>query len=319
MQAKRYLTAGALLLAAVLLAVPARPAAAADFNGDGVGDIAIFRPASGLWAIRGVTRLYFGSSGDTPVPGDYNGNRIDAPAIFRPTSGLWAVRGVTRVYFGGGADQPKPGDYTGDGKTDFAIFRPASGLWAVRGMTRFYFGVTTDIVIDPGPPSRRGLLKTGQAFTDADEDDGFYQAGVAFSYYTEAPYLAYPEDVVTVDRVTGLMWTSDGDGYGCNNGDPINWIGAVAWARDNNHAGYRDWRLPNLRELQSLVNTGRHSPALDPIFFPNTRSGSTNGYWTSSGRAGNRAEAWIVRFSEGIVQHTPKSNTFHVRLVRGGR
>jgi len=48
---------------------------AADFNGDGTNDIGIFRPTSGLWAIRGVTRVYFGSSGDNPMPGDYNGLR----------------------------------------------------------------------------------------------------------------------------------------------------------------------------------------------------------------------------------------------------
>ena len=45
---------------------------AADFNGDGRDDIAVFRPSIGLWAVRGVTRVYFGGSGDNPVPADYN-------------------------------------------------------------------------------------------------------------------------------------------------------------------------------------------------------------------------------------------------------
>jgi len=40
---------------------------AADFDGDGKGDIAIYRPSSGLWAVRGITRVYFGRSGDIPV------------------------------------------------------------------------------------------------------------------------------------------------------------------------------------------------------------------------------------------------------------
>ncbi len=81
---------------------------AADFSGDGTNDIGIFRPSSGLWAIRGVTRAYFGTSGDTPMPGDYNGDGTVDIAIFRPNSGLWAVRNLTRVYFGGSDDLPLP-------------------------------------------------------------------------------------------------------------------------------------------------------------------------------------------------------------------
>ncbi|HDL65316.1 MAG TPA: VCBS repeat-containing protein, partial [Proteobacteria bacterium] len=79
-------------------------AGAADFNGDGQDDIAIFRPDTGLWAVRGVTRAYFGGSGDNPVPGDYNHDGRAEIAINRPATGLWAVRGVTRTYFGGASD-----------------------------------------------------------------------------------------------------------------------------------------------------------------------------------------------------------------------
>ena len=115
-----------------------------DYNGDGTSDIAIFRPASGLWAIRGFSRVYFGSSSDTLVPGDYSGSGTTVPAIFRPSSGLWAIRSLTRIYFGNATDLPRPFDYNGDGRADIAIFRPASGLWAVRGFTRLYFGTSTD-------------------------------------------------------------------------------------------------------------------------------------------------------------------------------
>jgi len=41
----------------------------ADYDGDGIADIAIFRGTSGLWALRGVSRVYFGTSGDVPVSG----------------------------------------------------------------------------------------------------------------------------------------------------------------------------------------------------------------------------------------------------------
>jgi len=127
-----------------------------DYNGDGVSDIAIFRESTGLWAIRGVTRVYFGNVDDEPIPGDYNGDGTTDIGIFRDISGLWAVRGETRVYFGGSSDIAVPGDYDGDGLCDIGIFRRSSGLWALRGLTRAYFGSPSDIPLpgyygaDPG-------------------------------------------------------------------------------------------------------------------------------------------------------------------------
>ncbi len=115
-----------------------------DYNGDGTTDIGLFRASSGLWAIRGMSRFYFGSSAYTEVPGDYNGDGTCDPAVFRPEGGLWAVRGVTRIYFGGSGDRPVPGDYTGDGTKDFGIFRGSTGLWALKGVSRIYFGEDLD-------------------------------------------------------------------------------------------------------------------------------------------------------------------------------
>ncbi|MFH1037923.1 MAG: CAP domain-containing protein [PVC group bacterium] len=118
--------------------------ASGDYNGDGYDDIAVFRRAAGLWAVRGVTRVYFGSSSDIPVPGDYDGNLKTEIGVFRAASGLWAIRGTTRVYFGSSSDIPVPGDYNGNGYCDQGIFRPGTGLWAVRGVTRVYYGTSSD-------------------------------------------------------------------------------------------------------------------------------------------------------------------------------
>jgi len=131
-----------------------------DYDGDGTSDIAVFRESSGLWAIRGKSRIYFGRAGDRPVPGDYDGDGTTDPAVFRPDSGLWALRGVTRAYFGSLADLPVPGDYDGDGTGDLAIFRPGSGLWAVRGVSRFYFGGGYDRPV-PGDYRGDGIRQAG--------------------------------------------------------------------------------------------------------------------------------------------------------------
>ncbi len=120
-----------------------------DYNGDGTTDPAIFRYASGLWAVRGISRLYFGTVSDDAVPSDYDGNDTCDPGIFRADAGLWAIRGVTRSYFGRAGDDPVPGDYDGDGTSEVAVFRPSSGLWALRGVSRIYYGDSGSLPI-PG-------------------------------------------------------------------------------------------------------------------------------------------------------------------------
>ncbi|MFH1038011.1 MAG: choice-of-anchor tandem repeat GloVer-containing protein [PVC group bacterium] len=115
-----------------------------DYDGDGFADVGIFRPSTGLWAIKEVSRVYFGSSSDLPVPGDYDGNGSCDFAVCNKTTGLWSVRGVTAAYFGTAGDFPVPADYNGDGLDNIGIFRPSTGLWAVRGVTRAYFGTAGD-------------------------------------------------------------------------------------------------------------------------------------------------------------------------------
>jgi hypothetical protein len=79
------------------------------------------------------------------------------------------------------------------------------------------------------------------------------------------------------------------------------------------YAGYQDWRLPNLKELISIVDYGRVGPAVDPL-FTNTVSGS---YWSSTTYAGYTDVAWIVSFNGGSPVNDYKTGTYYVRCVRG--
>ncbi|MBT6763030.1 MAG: DUF1566 domain-containing protein, partial [Prolixibacteraceae bacterium] len=67
------------------------------------------------------------------------------------------------------------------------------------------------------------------------------------------------------DNATGLMWTKDDSGTG------MNWQQALEYAEGKEFAGYSDWRLPNIKELQSIVDYLRspgssNSAAIDPVF-----------------------------------------------------
>ena len=81
-------------------------------------------------------------------------------------------------------------------------------------------------------------------------------------------------DGTVTDRATGLMWMKVDSGAlkaGRNRDGKLNWPEALAWAEGLTHAGYSDWRLPNAKELHSIVDYTRSpdtsgSAAIDPVF-----------------------------------------------------
>ena len=81
-------------------------------------------------------------------------------------------------------------------------------------------------------------------------------------------------DGTVTDRATGLMWMKGDSGTlkaGRGKDGKLNWAEALAWAEGLGYAGYSDWRLPNVKELQSLVDYSRSpattgSAAIDPVF-----------------------------------------------------
>lgn len=162
-----------------------------DYNGDGTSDIALFRPSSGLWAVRDITRTYFGASGDLPVSGDYDGDGTADMGVFRQDSGLWSIRDLTRAYLGSSLDRSVPSDYDGDGTCDRGIFRRDSGMWAIPGITRIYFGTQWDL---PAPGDFNGDGTEDITILRRDYRPGFWAVrGISRFYFWWGGYGNIPE------------------------------------------------------------------------------------------------------------------------------
>ncbi|MDD3859559.1 MAG: DUF1566 domain-containing protein [Bacteroidales bacterium] len=130
------------------------------------------------------------------------------------------------------------------------------------------------------------------------------------------------------DNATGLMWMQD------DNGSAILWKDALDYCENLEFAGYNDWRLPNAKELQSILDYTRspettNSAAIDPIF--NTTSITDEGdntnwpfYWTSTTHenwtsTSSGGAAVYVCFGEalGWMEMPPSSGTYQLLDVHG--
>ncbi len=124
-----------------------------------------------------------------------------------------------------------------------------------------------------------------------------------------AEYVDNHDGTVT-DTATGLMWQQETPDYS------MTWEQALAYCEDLILGGYTDWRLPNIKELRSLVDYSRYNSAIDQTFFPDTVSSF---YWSSTTIADNQHCAWGVYFKHGYGQSSNKSKYYYVRAVRGGQ
>ena len=133
-------------------------------------------------------------------------------------------------------------------------------------------------------------------------------------------------DTVT-DNVTGLMWEKTTGVVGTETSDPpatdvnntYTWTDAntafVAKLDEEGLGGYSDWRLPNIKELESIADYGVTHPAIDQtVFGPNVKSF----YWSSTPHTGANTCAWGVGFGAGRIYHNDRSTYHYVRAVRGG-
>jgi hypothetical protein len=183
-------------------------------------------------------------------------------------------------------------------------------------------------------PAMRGnyapVPKTGQTTPyDANippKDDGALQKGVA----SPTPRFTDNSNGTVTDNLTKLVWTKNANTFGV-----LTWqaaLTAAATLKNGTHdltdgSNQGDWRLPNLRELQSLIDYGQYNPALPNTLgtgqweegypFQGVQSGD---YWSATTYASPYVDptAWCVYFGDGYLHAPPKSSSNYVWCVRGG-
>ena len=114
-------------------------------------------------------------------------------------------------------------------------------------------------------------------------------------------------DGTVTDKVTGLMWQEQDDGK------KMTWREAKEYAEGLSLGGYTDWRLPTIKELQSIIDYTKKEPSIDTTFFPSTKASF---YWSSATVAGYPSFAWGVDFGDGGVGGYVKTVYNYVRCVR---
>ena len=119
---------------------------------------------------------------------------------------------------------------------------------------------------------------------------------------------------VVSDSKTTLEWQ---DNYS-DNADSVKsakWTDAIDYCEGLSLNSQDDWRLPNKKELLSIVDYGTYNPVISSVFEKTT----SNYYWSSTTAASNTYYAWRVNFSYGYAGYYYKSDSTYVRCVRAGQ
>ncbi len=145
---------------------------------------------------------------------------------------------------------------------------------------------------------------------DANKSSNFFVRCVRGENKIIHNFVRDPEKKVVNDTKTCLMW-QDGD----ETTTKI-WKDAMIYCNDLSFAGFDDWRVPNIHELNSINDKNKKNTAIKNAFV-NT---SSYGYWSSTTQAEWAEYAWVIYFdsSGGYTYDQLKSYDYRTRCVRSG-
>ena len=113
-------------------------------------------------------------------------------------------------------------------------------------------------------------------------------------------------DGTVSDFDTGLLWQQQDDN------SQRTWGSAVGYCNGLTLAGKTDWRLPEVKELVSIVDYRVYFLSIDNTFFQGTNA---TFYWSASSFASDSADAWSVSFTDGSIRANIKTSSQYVRCV----
>lgn len=135
-------------------------------------------------------------------------------------------------------------------------------------------------------------------------------------------------DGTITDKQTGLMWQQCLDGVSgstCELGNPIGYSWPEALQRAvtlNNSSGFAnhaDWRVPNIKELMSIVERGCTEVGINSAVFPSVYNDDWSSEWSSTpyiGAIEAQTQAFAMRFANGTPAAFSKEGDSGLRLVR---
>ena len=110
------------------------------------------------------------------------------------------------------------------------------------------------------------------------------------------------------DNVTNLVWQK------IHSTDSLTWEQSLTYADTVTTGGYTDWRLPNIKELQSINDENLINPSINNTFFSNV---GVNKFWSSTSLPNQTAKAWYLSTQFGITTYDAKTVKHYIYCVRG--
>jgi hypothetical protein len=115
-------------------------------------------------------------------------------------------------------------------------------------------------------------------------------------------------NVTVTDNLTGLVWQK------YTRTDSLTWENALIYADTLTSGGFTDWRLPNIKELQSINDETMINPSINTSYFSNL---NINKYWASTSLPNQTTKAWYLDTHYGITTYDVKTAKHPVICVRG--
>ena len=117
-------------------------------------------------------------------------------------------------------------------------------------------------------------------------------------------------DGTITDNITNLIWQKT------SYADSLTWEQALTYADSLSLAGNTDWRLPNIKELQSLNDESLINPSVSTTYFSNI---VVNKYWSSTTLPNQTLKAWYLDTQFGITTYDLKTVKHYLLCVRGNQ